>query len=139
MVVDELDAAGVFVLSEAVPDEPPDPLPERVGVERVLNRLDERLDRLAVSLVRDADHAGLFDSETLGDCLLDLRRPDPVAAGEDHVVGPRDEPEVAVRVPLDDVVGEVPPVLGPLGRRFLRETLVLVGGLKREFPGLAGR
>ena len=77
-----------------------------VGGEPVFQR-DERLDHLADRRVGLADDRRLGDRRVIGQRVLDLERADQVSSGLDHVVGAADEPEVAVRVALGEVAGQV--------------------------------
>ncbi len=69
---------------------------------------DEGLDDLAGHRVGLADDAGLGDRRMLHQRAFDLERADQVAGRFDHVVGPPDEPEVAVAIALRQIAGQVP-------------------------------
>ena len=58
--------------------------------------------------VRGGDRRRLEDVGVLDQGALDLEGSDAVAGGDDHVVGPSDEPEVAVLVPVRAIAGQVP-------------------------------
>ena len=57
---------------------------------------DDRVHRLAPHVVRDADHRDLRDGGMRRDRVLDLDRVHVLAAGDDHVLHPVDEEQVAV-------------------------------------------
>ena len=59
---------------------------------------DERLDDVALDLVGRRDRRRLADRRVLEARRLDLERADPVAGGDDHVVGAAGVPDVAVLV-----------------------------------------
>ena len=44
-----------------------------------------------------------------GQHVFHLERTDQMSRGLDHIIGTADEPEVAVRVPLGEVAGQVQP------------------------------
>ena len=81
---------------------------------------DERLDDLAAVEIGHAHDRALGDGGMLEERALDLERADAIRGGDDHVVRPPDEPEVAVLVAHRPVAGEVPAVpedrVGLLGR-----------------------
>ena len=68
---------------------------------------DERLDQLADGRVGLADDSRLGHRRMIGQRVLHLERTDQVPGGLDHVVGAADEPEVAVRVALGEVAGQI--------------------------------
>jgi hypothetical protein len=89
-------------------------------------RDDERLDRLAAHLVRDADHRRQRHGRVADEALLDLARADAVAGARDQVVGAADEAVVALVVDL----GEVARCAG--GRRAPSPRLRLVPPVAEE-------
>src|SRR5262249_44137985 len=66
------------------------------GVARLEH--DEGLHHLAAHGVGAGDHGRLDHRVMLEQRALDLERADPVAGGDDHVVGAPDEPEIPVLV-----------------------------------------
>ena len=68
---------------------------------------DERRERLALELVRLADHGRLGDRGMLDERALDLHRADAVAGDVQHVVDAAEDPVVAVVVALGAVAREV--------------------------------
>src|SRR5450759_4203221 len=68
----------------------------------------EGLRPLAPGLVRYADHGDLQDGGVRVDGLLHLDRGDVLAAGDDDVLGPVAQLDVAVRVPHSEVTGVEP-------------------------------
>ena len=71
---------------------------------------DVRLDDVPALGVRRRDDRALGDQRVLEQRGLDLEAGDVVARGDDHVVGARLEPEVAVGVHREGVAGQVPAV-----------------------------
>ena len=71
---------------------------------------DERDDALAPAVVGRADDRDLAHARVAREHVLDLERVDVLAARDDHVVDPADDPEVAVLVEPAEVAGEVPAV-----------------------------
>ena len=67
-------------------------------------------DAVAEPVVGRADDRDLPDGRVARDDVLDLERVHVLAAGDDHVVEPAVEPEVAVLVEPPDVAGVVPAV-----------------------------
>ena len=86
----------------------------RVVLDLVLGRgaarpqHDDRVHLLAPHRVRDADDGDLRDGGVGRDRVLDLDGVHVLAAGDDHVVQPVDEVDVAVGVDVADVAGVVP-------------------------------
>ena len=66
--------------------------------------------RLAETVVGRADHRHLAHAGVAREHVLDLERMDVLAAGDDHVVQPAVDPEVAVRVEVPGVARVVPAV-----------------------------
>src|SRR3954462_2824060 len=95
-VVDELDLARVGVRRQPVADVALDRLDDLVGRLVALGEDDERLDDVAAHLVGRGDRRRLLDRRMLEARRLHLERADPVAGGDDHVVGPPRVPDVAV-------------------------------------------
>ena len=71
---------------------------ERVAAGMSGAQHDERLHDLPAVRVGLPDDRALRHRRVLEQGALDLERPDPVAGGDDHVVGAAGEPEVAVLV-----------------------------------------
>ncbi len=71
---------------------------------------DEGKAGLAPTLVRNADDGCLGDCVVLVENVLDLGRVDVLAAGDDHVLRPADDPVVALLVACCDVAGQEPAV-----------------------------
>ena len=65
-------------------------------------------DRFAPDVVGQADDRDLGDGGMGGERVLDLARIDVVAAGHDHVRGPIDQGQIALRVEPADVAGPEP-------------------------------
>ena len=85
-----------------------------------LGEHDERLDDVALDLVGRGDRRRLAHRRVLEARRLDLERPDPVAGGDDHVVGAARVPDVAVLVLGRGVLGVEPLA----AERLLRGLLV---------------
>ena len=79
---------------------------------------DERLDLLAVALVRHADDRGQRDRLVGDQHLLDLARVHVEAAADDHVLGAVDDVVEAVLVAAGQVAGAEPAVAHHLGGRL---------------------
>src|SRR5438445_7985413 len=117
-LADELDLPGVLVRRG-------DRLHVLLEVRRQLvggivsgRQHDERLDDRSAHGIALGDHGCLRAGGVLDQRALDLEGPDPVAGGDDHVVGAADEPERAVTVDVGAVAGHVPVApLADLGRR----------------------
>src|SRR5215467_6789110 len=86
-LVDELPGSGVLV--------------------HALLERDKRRNRLALDLVRPADHGGLGDTGMIDQRTLDLHRPDPVTGDVDDVVDAAEQPEIPFGVALGTVTGYV--------------------------------
>ena len=80
------------------------------GGRRTRLEHDDRVDLLTPCRVGDADHGDLLDRRVGRDRVLDLDRVDVLAAGDDHVLDPVDEVDVAVGVEVALVAGVVPAV-----------------------------
>src|SRR5215469_4262753 len=100
---------------------------------------DEGLDDLAACLVGHADDGALGDIGVAQQHFLDLRPRDAVAAGDDHVVGPGLEPEVAIRVPDICIAGQVPAVLNVAALPLVAEVTAAGRALDGEAARLAVR
>jgi hypothetical protein len=92
-----------------------------VGGLVALGEDDERLDDVAAALVGRGDRGRLAHRRVLDAGGLDLERPDPVAGGDDHVVGAARVPVVAVLVRDGGVLG-----VEPLAAERLLGRLVVV-------------
>ena len=96
-----------------------------------LGEHDERLDHVALDLVGRGDRGRLAHRRVLDAGRLDLERADPVAGGDDHVVGAPGVPDVAVLVHGRRVLGVEPVaaegLLGGLGQVPVAERVVRVG------------
>ena len=79
---------------------------------------DDRVHRLAPLLRRDADHRDLRDRRVRRDRVLDLDGVHVLAAGDDHVLHPVDEEQVAVGVEVAGVAGVVPAAAERVGGRL---------------------
>ena len=77
------------------------------GVQR-----DEGVDRLALDLVRKADHRGLGDHGMGDQRAFDLGGADAVAGNVDHVVDAAGDPVIAVLVAAAAVAGEIEAGIG---------------------------
>ena len=112
------------------------------SVVLVAARHDDGVDDLAPTLVGDAEDGRLEHGGVGVEGVLDLGAVDVLAAGDDHVLGPVDEVQVAVGVEVADVAGAVPlAVEHGLGRLL---GLVPVPGhhvraLDHDLADLAGR
>ena len=136
--------AGIGVGREAVTDERLDLGGELVGRQDAVDEDDERLDDVAAELVGRRDGGRFPHRRVLEACRFDLERADPVAGGDDHVVGASDVPVVAVLV-LDRRVLRVEPVAAErLAARFVvapvAERVVRVGaGAEADLATFAAR
>ena len=79
---------------------------------------DDRVHGFAPHVVRDADHRDLRDRRVRRDRVLDLDGVHVLAAGDDHVLHPIDEEEVALLVEVAGVAGVVPAAAERLGGRL---------------------
>src|SRR5581483_12166692 len=77
------------------------------GFPPLLER-DHRMDRLPPAGVWDPEHGRLEHRLVLGERRLDLDRVHVLATGDDHVLEPVDEVQVAVRVGVGRVTGAIP-------------------------------
>ena len=75
---------------------------------------DDGDDAAAEAVVRRADHRHLANAGVAREDVLDLDRMDVLAAGDDHVVEPAVDPEVAVGVEVAGVARVVPAVANRL-------------------------
>jgi hypothetical protein len=91
---------------------------EQLLLGRLADEDDERDARLAPALVRNADDRCLRTAGVLVEDVLDLGRVDVLAARDDHVLRPADDPVVALVVARRDVAGEEPAVGEGGGRRL---------------------
>src|SRR6266542_2505437 len=73
---------------------------------------------ILVSLIRRTDHGGLEDRGMAVQDGLDLLGIDVLAAADDHVLDPVDDPQVAVGVEDADVAGVQPAVAERVGGRL---------------------
>src|SRR5215210_3332815 len=112
-VLAELDGLRGLVGGEALLTEGQDLLLRRLGA-RPLD--DEGLDGLTPVLVGDAYRDGLGHVGVLEEDLFHLARVDVVARGQDHVLLPVHDVEVAVLVHLRNVARVKPAVLQSSGR-----------------------
>ena len=108
---DELDDARVLVAGHLLLA-PRDQLV--LGDRGAVLEDHDRLDLLAVALVRDADDGGQRDVGVRHQHLFDLARVHVVAAADDHVLGPVDDVVPAVLVAAAEVAGAEPAVLDRL-------------------------
>jgi hypothetical protein len=79
------------------------------------DRADESSHDLAQALVRQADHGHLRDGGVEREAALDLDRRDVLAAGDDHVVDPAGDEEIALGIEIAGIAGEVPAAAQCLG------------------------
>ena len=89
-----------------------------LGVVDRAAALDEGGDDLAPALVGKADHRHFGHGGMQRQAALDLDRRDVLAAGDDHVVDTAGDEQVAVRVEVAGVAGEVPALAQRLGVGF---------------------
>src|SRR4030095_13445714 len=109
---------------------------ERVASGVTCARHDERLDDLAALLVARTDHRPLPHRGMLQQRGLHFRPGDVVAARDDHVVGARLEPEVAVLVDVVAIAGDVPTVLHVLELTRLVQVAAAARPFRRQAPGV---
>ena len=100
---------------------------------------DVGLDDLAALLVGAADHAAFGDRRVREQRRLDLRPGDVVAGRDDHVVGARLVPEVAVGIHQVGVAGDVPAVLHVFLLALVGEIAAAGRPAHREAADGAGR
>ena len=98
---------------------------------------DHRLDGLAPAVVGHADDRDLGHGRVLGQDLLDLGRVDVLPAGDDHVLEPVLDEEVAVVVDVPDVAGAEPAVVGDRLGGVVGLVQVAHHPLRRAEPELA--
>ena len=98
---------------------------------------DEGEHRLALDLVRAADHRGLGDARMRDQRALDLHRAEAVAGDVQHVVDAAHDPEVAVLVAARAVAGEVEAVLEVLPVGAQVALVVAPDRAQHRRPGLA--
>src|SRR4030095_8763627 len=108
---------------------------ERVASGVTCARHDERLDDLAALLVARTDHRTLPHRRMLQQRGLYFRPGDVVTARDDHVVGARLEPEVAILVDVVAIASDVPTVLDI----FELTRIVQVATAARAFDGQPSR
>ncbi len=77
---------------------------------------DESLDDLGSFRVGFSDHGNFRNGGMLHEHVLDLKRSDAVRRAGNHVIASGNEPEVAIRVRIGTIAGEVPPLMKALGR-----------------------
>src|SRR3954469_20903107 len=143
-VVDELDLARVRVGAQPRPHVVLDVLDQLVTRGVALGQHDERLDHVSAPFVGRRDSGRLLHGRVLEAGGLDLERADPVAGGDDHVVGAALVPDVAVLVEARRVLGVEPVAAERLSRRLLvapvPERIVRVrAGAQADLAPLAGR
>src|SRR4051812_28181702 len=105
--------------------------------------LDEGRDDLAPALVGQADHRNLRYRGVQRQAAFDLHRRNILAAGDDHVVDPAGDEQIAVGVEHSGVAGEIPAVPQCLGIGLGPPPVALEGfvGLQQrdDLAFLAGR
>ena len=89
--------------------------------------LDEGGYDLAPALVGQADHRDLRHRLVQRQAAFDLDRRDVLAAGDDHVVDPPGDEQVAVAVEVAGVAGEIPALPQRLGVGFRPPPITLEG------------
>jgi hypothetical protein len=75
---------------------------------RALAQDDDRLDRLAPALVGHGDHRAIGDRGMSEQRVLNLGRIDVLGAGDDHVLDPVDDVDIAVGVHPASISGVHP-------------------------------
>ena len=109
-VAHELDGARIFVGCDLGLHELLEFFGGRFAGLRRIAQDHEGLDDPAALLVGHADHRAFLDFRMVKQRILDLRAADVVAGGNDHVVGPRDIPEIAVGILAVTVARQIPAV-----------------------------
>src|SRR5262249_40751326 len=103
---------------------------QRLARRPIARQHDERLDDLAADRIRAGHDGRLDDGRMLEQRALYLEWPDAIARRDDDVVGPADEPEVAILVASGAVSGQVP-FATPAGCGLLRALPVLAEERRR--------
>src|SRR5205809_5894192 len=107
-------------LGDLVPGQPlPRVLGQRVRIDVVLPERDEGDGHLAPAFVRHADDGALHDRGMAVEHLLDLYRGDVLSPGDDDVLAPVPDLDVAVGVHNGQVSGQEAAAAGDLPRRLV--------------------